>query len=93
MIVSFKSEEARAIFHGIKVTHVPLEIQKRATNKMWLMHAASSMQELKSPPSNHLELLHGNRAGQWSIRINRQWRLCFHWKDGNAHAVEIVDYH
>jgi toxin HigB-1 len=61
--------------------------------KLWILDAAANLSELRIPPSNHLEALHGDRSGQHSIRITRQWRICFRWDDGNAYEVEIVDYH
>ena len=64
-----------------------------AMRKLWMLDAATDLNELRVPPSNHLEALHGERKGQHSIRINRQWRICFRWRPGDAHDVEIVDYH
>jgi len=61
--------------------------------KLNAIAAAAGIDDLRLPPSNHLESLRGNRAEQWSIRINEQWRICFFWRDGNAEEVEIVDYH
>lgn len=64
-----------------------------ALRKLLMLDAATLLDDLKIPPANRLEALRGNRKGQHSIRINDQWRICFHWKDGNAYDVEIVDYH
>jgi proteic killer suppression protein len=61
--------------------------------KLWMIDATPDLRSLRVPPSNQLESLKGNRKGQYSIRINLQWRICFKWKSGNAHEVEIVDYH
>ena len=61
--------------------------------KLWMLHAVTDLGELRIPPSNHLEALKGNRRGQYSIRINKQWRICFKWLKGNAYEVAIVDYH
>lgn len=61
--------------------------------KLVAVHSASALEDLRVPPGNHLEKLRGERAGQYSIRVNDQWRVCFRWSDGNAHDVEIVDYH
>lgn len=61
--------------------------------KLWILDAATRINELRVPPSNRLEALHGERKGQYSIRINQQWRICFRWKSGDAYDVEIVDYH
>lgn len=61
--------------------------------KLWVLDAATHLNELRVPPSNHLEVLRGQRKGQHSLRINRQWRICFRWRSGDAYDVEIVDYH
>lgn len=68
-------------------------IERIALRKLDMLEAVVNVEALRIPPSNHFEALHGNREGQYSIRINRQWRICFTWHDGNAHDVEIVDYH
>ena len=70
-----------------------MAIERIALRKLQQLHAASNLQFLRVPPGNRLEALQGNRAGQYSIRINDQWRICFCWEDGNANHVEIVDYH
>jgi proteic killer suppression protein len=67
--------------------------QPRALDKLRMLDAAERLEDLQIPPSNRLEALKGKRAGQWGIRINNQWRICFAWKDGHAYEVEIVDYH
>jgi proteic killer suppression protein len=68
-------------------------VQRRAHRKLLLLDAAEQLEELRVPPGNRLERLAGDRAGQHSIRINDQWRICFRWKEGDAHDVEICDYH
>jgi proteic killer suppression protein len=68
-------------------------IERIALRKLLQLHAATELQTLASPPGNRLEALRGTREGQHSIRINDQWRICFTWRDGHCHAVEIVDYH
>ena len=69
------------------------ELQRAAWKKLAILHAAGSLQDLRVPPGNRLEKLSGRREGQYSIRINDQWRLCFEWKRGDAYGVEMVDYH
>ncbi len=69
------------------------EVQRAAWKKLAILHAAGSLQDLRVPPGNRLEKLTGSREGQYSIRINDQWRLCFEWKSGDAYGVEMVDYH
>lgn len=71
----------------------PPNIQQVALRKLRMLHRAVNVVDLRIPPANRLEKLHGNRAGQWSIRVNDQWRICFDWQDGDALNVEIVDYH
>jgi toxin HigB-1 len=93
MIKSFKSKEVRKIFHRKFSKHLPHNIQKVALRKLWMLDAAIHLKDLSLPPSNNLEILHGNREGQYSIRINKQWRICFSWQQGHAYNVEIVDYH
>jgi len=74
-------------------TRVPPEIRKRAAMRLLQLNAATRIEDLRLPPSNRLERLHGDRAGQWSIRINNQWRVCFRFRNGDAFDVEMVDYH
>jgi proteic killer suppression protein len=94
VIINFKSEETRLIFDGFTSRCYPHDIQKIALRKLLLLNAATSMSDLRVPPGNRLEKLVGDRKGQYSIRINNQWRICFVWTDGNnADQVEIVDYH
>ena len=93
MIQSFKCSETEKIFQGRVSRKLPADIQVRAFNKLAAIHASLSLNDLKSPPANHLELLKGKRAGQHSIRINDKYRICFVWNESNADEVEIVDYH
>ena len=93
MIRSFADKRTAAIFAGFEVHRIPREIQQRAAEKLALLNAAHVLDDLRLPPGNRLEKLSGDRDGQWSIRINIQWRICFTFQDGDAHDVEIVDYH
>ena len=93
MIKSFRSPEAEKIFRREVVRKLPHDIQRTALRKLWMIDAAPDLVSLRVPPGNRLEALAGKRAGQHSIRINDQWRICFRWREGNAHDVEIVDYH
>jgi toxin HigB-1 len=93
VIESFADKRTAAIFQGLEVRGLPREIQNAARRKLKVIDAALSMESLRVPPGNRLEPLKGDRKGQWSIRINGQWRICFRWKDGNAFDVEVVDYH
>lgn len=93
MIKSFKSKEAEKIFQGRYSKRIPKNIQRLAARKLEMLAAATELKSLRIPPSNRLEKLKGDRAGQHSIRINDQWRICFKWKVGDAYDVEIVDYH
>ena len=93
MIQSFKCRETEMIFQGLISRKFPNNIQTRAFNKLAAIHASLSINDLKSPPSNHLEQMKGNRIGQYSIRINDKYRICFRWNEGKAEEVEIVDYH
>lgn len=93
MIESFADEETEKIFNGIVSRKLPSDIQKAARRKLVYVDDAADLRDLLAPPGNRLEKLSGNRAGQYSIRINDQWRICFKWVDGDAKGVEIVDYH
>lgn len=95
MITGFACKETERIFRGEFSKKLPRDIQSSAGNKLVMLHAAVRIEDLRLPPSNHLEKLKGNRRGQWSIRINRQWRLCFEWDEGTntASSVQILDYH
>ncbi|MDS3860991.1 type II toxin-antitoxin system RelE/ParE family toxin [Thermosynechococcaceae cyanobacterium BACA0444] len=93
MIRSFKCNETKKVFEGLKSRYFPPDIHATAQRKLLMVHAANKIQDLKIPPGNRLEKLVGDREGQYSIRINSQWRVCFNWTEGNADQVEIVDYH
>ena len=93
MIQSFADKVTAAVFSGREVRRLPREVQTAARRKLKLIDAASSIESLRIPPRNRLEALRGERKGQWSIRINDQWRICFQWTQGDAFEVEIVDYH
>ena len=93
MIESFASEETEKIFLGQVSRKLPQEIQRTARRKLLYIDSAEGLQDLQAPPGNRLERLKGDRVGQYSIRINDQWRICFEWVGGKAINVEIVDYH
>lgn len=93
MIESFASAETERLFATGKSRRLPPDILRRAVMRLTQLQAAIAVEDLRQPPSNHLESLSGDRAGQWSIRINSQWRVCFRFEDGNAYDVDIVDYH
>jgi proteic killer suppression protein len=93
VIVSFKDKEAERIWYGERSRRLPQEIQEVARRKLRMLNAARAVIDLRVPPANRLEALKGNRSGQYSIRINDQWRVCFRFADGQASDVEIVDYH
>ncbi|HVY08150.1 MAG TPA: type II toxin-antitoxin system RelE/ParE family toxin [Burkholderiales bacterium] len=93
MIRSFASPESEHLFVTGKSRRIPSEIRSRAIMRLAQLDAATSIDDLRVPPSNHLERLKGNRKGQWSIRVNEQWRVCFRFEDGDAFDFEIVDYH
>jgi toxin HigB-1 len=93
MIKSFKSNETEKIWNGEVSLKLPMEIQNIARRKLRMLNNSSSLMDLRIPPSNQLESLKGNRKDQFSIRINKQWRICFEWKDEDCFKVEIVDYH
>lgn len=93
VIKSFKGKEVERIYQGRYSKRIPRDIQRLAARKLEMLAAASELRSLRIPPSNRLEKLKGDRAGQYSVRINDQWRICFIWKAGDAYDVEIVDYH
>lgn len=93
MIRSFADKEAEKIWRGARSRKLPADIQQIARRKLRMLNAASVLDDLRIPPANRLEALKGDRKGQYSIRINDQWRICFRWKAGDASEVEIVDYH
>ncbi len=93
MIRSFRSKETERVFHRELSKKLPRDMQRVAMRRLWVLDAATDLGELRVPPSNRLEALKGSRLGQYSIRINDQWRICFRWQSGHAYDVEIVDYH
>lgn len=93
MIASFADKQTEALFRCERVKKLDASLHRAALRKLVMLDAAVALEELRMPPGNRLEALHGNRKGQHSIRINDQWRICFRWSGGNAHDVEIVDYH
>jgi proteic killer suppression protein len=93
VIRSFADRDAEALFHGRFARRLGADVQRMAQRKLRLIHQAEQLTDLAAPPGNRLEPLKGRRAGQHSIRINDQWRICFVWRDGGAEQVEIVDYH
>ena len=93
MIASFRDEETERLWQSGKSRRLPADLQRRAFRKLAILNAAVTLNNLTVPPGNQLEALHGDRAGQHSIRVNDQYRVCFVWRDGNAFEVEIVDYH
>ena len=93
MIKSFADKRTAAIFAGHTVRGLPLQLQQRARAKLLAIDAANRLNDLLIPPGNRLEALRADRRGQYSIRINNRWRICFVWRDGESREVEIVDYH
>ena len=93
MIQSFSCKETEKIFNRLYSKKLPQSIQTTAFRKLRMLNRSCNVNDLRVPPANRLEQLSGNRAGQYSIRINDQWRICFIWCDNNAEQVEIVDYH
>jgi proteic killer suppression protein len=93
VIRSFKCKETERLFNLEPVKKIPVVVQKSALRKLWILDAAAALQDLRSPPGNKLESLKGDRQGQYSIRINDRFRVCFVWQGACAYDVEIVDYH
>jgi len=95
MILSFRDEETELIWRGklSKKIKLPTNLHNLARRKLRMIAAVVTLETLRVPPNNRLEALKGDRKGQWSIRINDQWRICFEWQNGSAHNVEITDYH
>lgn len=93
MIKSFASKETERLFATGKSRRLPSDLLRGAVMRLTQLDAAVRIEDLREPPSNRLEALRGDRAGQWSIRVNEQWRLCFRFTHGEAFDVEIVDYH
>ncbi|HEY8766752.1 MAG TPA: type II toxin-antitoxin system RelE/ParE family toxin [Dehalococcoidia bacterium] len=93
MIKSFADRSTLRLFGREPVRRFPANLQRVMLRKLVALDAADALDDLRVPPGNRLEKLKGSRSGQYSIRVNEQWRVCFSWKDGDAHDVEIVDYH
>ena len=93
MIAGFRDRETATIGAGRRSRRLPAGMQAVALRKLRLINNARRLEDLRVPPGNRLEAMQGERRGQHSIRVNDQWRICFVWKDGHAHQVEIVDYH
>jgi proteic killer suppression protein len=93
MIKSFKTKETEKVFRREGSGKLPRDIQQVALRKLRMINSAKNLNDLKIPPANRLEKLIGDREGQYSIRINDQWRICFTWREGDAYGVEITDYH
>jgi proteic killer suppression protein len=93
MIRSFGDAETARLFQREPVKRIPPDVRRSALRKLLILDAVESLDDLRRPPGNRLQKLAGNRAGQFSIRINDQWRICFRWTEGDAHDVQITDYH
>jgi toxin HigB-1 len=93
VIRSFRDRDTERLFARRPTRRLGAEVQRVALRKLRMLDAAQSLEDLRVPPGNRLERLRGQRSGQHSIRINDQWRICFRWRSGDAHDVEIVDYH
>lgn len=93
MIQSFADPDSQAVFEQCRPKRLSADVAKVAFRKLVQLHTVPSLQDLRVPPGNRLEKLLGDRAGQYSIRVNDQFRICFRWLDGNAFDVEVTDYH
>jgi toxin HigB-1 len=93
LIGSCKDKRIPLLIAGKSVKGFPADLVKAARRKLFMLHTATALDDLRSPPGNRLEALKGDRSGQYSVRINDQFRICFRWIDGHADDVEIVDYH
>jgi len=93
MLSTFRDNETEKVWRGEFSRHLQQQIQATARRKLRMLNNARALDDLRIPPANRLERLCGDRDGQWSIRINDQWRVCFVWMEGNADQVEICDYH
>jgi proteic killer suppression protein len=93
MIRSFADRDSLRVFQRLQVKHLSMDLQRAAYRKLLIIDAAGSINDLRIPPGNRLEKLSGDRKGQYSIRINEQWRICFDWKANDAFDVETSDYH
>ncbi len=93
VIKTFKDEETQKVYGRLFSLKLPHSIQRVALRKLRMLNNAENLADLRVPPANRLEKLSGERTGQYNIRINDQWRVCFEWTDNNAYNVEITDYH
>ncbi len=93
VIRSYRDRVTEAVAERRPVSRLPGDIQRRAQRKLMILNNATGLDDMRVPPGNRLEALSGDRVGQFSIRVNDQWRICFVWDGGNAYEVEIVDYH
>ncbi len=93
MIRGFRDKRTGAVFSRSHAKSFTASVRRAALRKLLVLNASTSLRDLIVPPGNRLEALKGDRLGQWSIRVNDRWRICFRWDDGDAHDVEIVDYH
>ena len=93
VIRSFADKDTQRIFYRLASKRLSIEVQRTAYRKLTIIDAAEAINDLRIPPGNRLEKLKGDREGQYSIRMNDQWRVCFYWKDNDAYDVEITDYH
>ncbi|MBI5543654.1 MAG: type II toxin-antitoxin system RelE/ParE family toxin [Deltaproteobacteria bacterium] len=93
MIRSFRCRKTQAIWRGDACLDLPADIQGGVRRKLRMLNNSQQLQDLRVPPNNRLEALKGDRKGQFSIRVNQKWRICFRWLDGAAYDVEVVDYH
>lgn len=93
MLQSFRDKATEKVFQRQRVRRWSPQLQRAALRKLLILDAAETLDDLRRPPGNRLEKLSGDRAGEYSIRINDQWRICFRWREGDAYEVEIADYH
>jgi toxin HigB-1 len=93
MIATFRDSDTELLWKTGRTRRLPANLRKAAFKKLAILNAVIALENLKVPPGNRLEALHGDREGQYSIRVNDQYRICFEWQHGNAYEVEIVDYH
>jgi proteic killer suppression protein len=93
VIKSFGDRDTERLFDRRPIKRLSSKLQRAALRKLRMLDAATTLDDLRVPPANRLEKLKGDRSGQYSIRVNRQWRICFAWRSGDAYKVEIVDYH
>lgn len=93
MIKGARDKATRGLWHRRCARHLSANVAQKAYDKLVQLDAAESLEDLRAPPGNRLEKLSGDRTGQYSIRVNRQYRICFSWEDGDAYEVELTDYH